>query len=70
MGLDLGVEWYRDLLRAKLVSLRIPKRLLLAYKAKSQQRDAALEEAVRQYEATRQERRGSPGAEGRKDHTG
>jgi len=70
MGLDLGVEWYRDLLRAKLVSLRIPKRLLLAYKAKSQQRDAALEEAVRQYEATRQERRGSPGAEGRKDHAG
>jgi hypothetical protein len=67
-GLDLGVEWYRDLLRAKLVSLRIPKRLLLAYKAKAQQRDAALEEAIRQYEATRQERRGSHGAEGRKDY--
>ncbi len=30
MGLD--VEWYRDVLRAKLVSIRLPKRLLLAYK--------------------------------------
>ena len=30
-GLDLDVSWYRDILRAKLVSLRIPKRLLLAY---------------------------------------
>jgi hypothetical protein len=31
-GLDLGVEWYRDVLRAKLVSLRLPRRLLIAYK--------------------------------------
>jgi hypothetical protein len=30
--LGLGVAWYRDVLRAKLVSLRIPKRLLLAYR--------------------------------------
>jgi hypothetical protein len=34
-GLDLGVEWYRDVLRAKLVSIRLPKRLLLEYKAQS-----------------------------------
>lgn len=31
-GLDLDAAWYRDVLRAKLVSLRLPKRLLLAYK--------------------------------------
>ena len=31
-GLGLPVEWYRDMLRAKLVSLRIPKRLLSSYK--------------------------------------
>jgi hypothetical protein len=31
-GLDLDVEWYRDILRAKLVSIRLPKRLLVAYK--------------------------------------
>jgi hypothetical protein len=31
-GLDLGIEWYRDVLRAKLVSLRLPRRLLIAYK--------------------------------------
>jgi hypothetical protein len=31
-GLNLGVDWYRDILRAKLVSLRIPKRLLIAYR--------------------------------------
>ncbi|MBI3303141.1 MAG: hypothetical protein HYZ72_13830 [Deltaproteobacteria bacterium] len=31
-GLGLDVEWYRDVLRAKLVSLRLPKRLLIAYK--------------------------------------
>ena len=31
-GLDLDVSWYRDILRSKLVSLRIPKRLLLAYR--------------------------------------
>ncbi len=33
-GLGLDVEWYRDVLRAKLVSLRLPKRLILAYKEK------------------------------------
>jgi hypothetical protein len=31
-GLALSVEWYRDVLRAKLVSLRLPRRLLIAYK--------------------------------------
>ena len=31
-GLGLNVDWYRDVLRAKLVSLRLPKRLLIAYK--------------------------------------
>jgi hypothetical protein len=34
IGLDLGIEWYRDVLRAKLVSLRLPKRLLVTYKEK------------------------------------
>lgn len=33
-GLGLGIDWYRDVLRAKLVSLRLPKRLLVAYKEK------------------------------------
>jgi hypothetical protein len=33
-GLGLGVDWYRDVLRAKLVSLRLPRRLLLEYKAR------------------------------------
>ena len=31
-GLNLPVEWYRDMLRAKLVSIRLPKRLLTAYR--------------------------------------
>jgi hypothetical protein len=30
--LELDTAWYRDILRAKLVSMRIPKRLLLAYR--------------------------------------
>jgi len=34
LGMDLSVEWYRDVLRAKLVSLRLPKRLLMEYKEK------------------------------------
>lgn len=34
IGLGLGPEWYRDVLRAKLVSLRIPKRLLIEYRDK------------------------------------
>lgn len=33
-GLGLGVDWYRDVLRAKLVSVRFPKRLLVEYKEK------------------------------------
>ncbi len=31
-GLGLDIEWYRDVLRAKLVSIRLPRRLLLTYK--------------------------------------
>jgi hypothetical protein len=31
-GLGLSAAWYRDVLRAKLVSLRLPRRLLLEYK--------------------------------------
>ncbi|MGC1717745.1 MAG: hypothetical protein WA746_02045, partial [Isosphaeraceae bacterium] len=31
-GLGLGVAWYRDVLRAKMVSVRLPRRLLLEYK--------------------------------------
>jgi hypothetical protein len=33
-GLNLGVEWYRDVLRAKLVTLRLPKRLLVEYQTR------------------------------------
>jgi hypothetical protein len=36
MGLSVG--WYRDVLRAKLVSLRLPRRILLEYKEKVMQR--------------------------------
>jgi hypothetical protein len=42
-GLDLSVGWYRDVLRAKLVSLRLPRRLLLEYKAKLSQHMTELE---------------------------
>lgn len=35
LGLGLDAAWYRDVLRAKLVSLRLPKRLLLTYKERS-----------------------------------
>ena len=31
-GLGLGIAWYRDVLRAKMVSLRLPRRLLVEYK--------------------------------------
>ncbi len=31
-GLDLDTAWYRDILGAKLVSIRIPRRLLLTYR--------------------------------------
>lgn len=34
-GLGLNVDWYRDVLRAKLVSIKLPKRLLVEYKEKS-----------------------------------
>jgi hypothetical protein len=34
ISLDLGIEWYRDVLQAKLVSLRLPRRLLIYYKEK------------------------------------
>ena len=33
-GLGLDVDWYRDMLRAKLVSIKLPKRLLVEYKEK------------------------------------
>jgi hypothetical protein len=33
-GLGLSVDWYRDVLRAKLVSLRLPRRLLVEYKTR------------------------------------
>ena len=42
-GLDLSVEWYRDVLRAKLVSMRLPKRLLIEYKKKILDRNKALD---------------------------
>jgi hypothetical protein len=48
-GVDLGVDWYRDILRAKLVSLRMPKRLLIAY------RDECFR-VIRQFEETFQRR--------------
>ena len=34
-GLRLDVNWYRDILRAKFVSLRIPKRLVVTYREKA-----------------------------------
>ncbi|MGO9470693.1 MAG: hypothetical protein ACLQIB_31360 [Isosphaeraceae bacterium] len=34
LGLGLSVTWYRDVLRAKLVSLRLPRRLLVEFKEK------------------------------------
>ena len=33
-GLGLDAAWYRDVLRAKLVSLRLPERLLITYRDK------------------------------------
>ena len=32
--MGLSVDWYRDVLRAKLVSLRLPRRLLVEYKTR------------------------------------
>jgi hypothetical protein len=45
-GTDLGLDvaWYRDVLRAKLVSLRIPKRLLLAYREQVLERIRGIED--------------------------
>jgi len=42
-GLGLSIDWYRDVLRAKFVSLRLPRRLLLEFKAKRSARIAELE---------------------------
>ena len=36
-GLGLDVAWYRDVLRSKLVSIRLPERLLVAYRDKVKQ---------------------------------
>ncbi|HRQ42589.1 MAG TPA: hypothetical protein PLD25_32130 [Chloroflexota bacterium] len=47
-GLDLGIEWYRDVLRARLVSLRLPKRLLIAYKEQTLARFEELERLLKQ----------------------
>jgi len=46
-GLGLGVGWYRDVLRAKLVSLRLPRCLILEYKAKLSQRMEEMEDAFK-----------------------
>jgi hypothetical protein len=43
-GLGLDVAWYRDVLRAKLVSIKLPKRLLIVYKEKMIERDRKLGE--------------------------
>ena len=43
-GLGLDVDWYRDILRAKLVSLRIPKRLITAYRDKLLEENRKFEE--------------------------
>lgn len=43
-GLGLDVDWYRDVLRAKLVSIKLPKRLLIAYKDKMIEREQKFEE--------------------------
>jgi len=47
--LGLNVGWYRDVLRAKLVSLRLPRRLLLDYKAKLSKRREELELALGEF---------------------
>jgi hypothetical protein len=45
-GLGLPADWYRDILRAKLVSLRIPRRLLEAYREHVVTREAELREQL------------------------
>ncbi|MDQ3009402.1 MAG: hypothetical protein M3X11_01660 [Acidobacteriota bacterium] len=42
-GLGLSADWYRDVLRAKVVSLQLPKRLLLEYKSKLSDRRSRFE---------------------------
>lgn len=51
-GLGLDVDWYRDVLRSKLVSIKLPKRLLIAYKDKMIERDRKFEEEFEQIEGT------------------
>jgi hypothetical protein len=46
-GLDLDVGWYRDVLRAKLVSIRLPRRLLVAYKERVLARIGELEAGLK-----------------------
>lgn len=45
-GLGLGVDWYRDVLRAKLISIRLPRRLILEYKSKLDARGEESERAI------------------------
>lgn len=45
-GLGLNPGWYRDILRAKLVSLRIPKRLLLAYREQVLEKSGRLKRGI------------------------
>jgi hypothetical protein len=56
-GLELGVEWYRDVLRAKLVSLRLPKRLLLAYKEKALEEIKQAEARIEQWQREHPQRK-------------
>lgn len=50
-GLDLDAGWYRDVLRAKLVSIRLPRRLLITYK---EQLLARLQELEEEFESSDQ----------------
>ena len=50
-GLDLDAGWYCDMLRAKLVSLRLPKRLLIAYRDQVLAGIEAWEREIRQSSA-------------------
>jgi hypothetical protein len=51
IGLDLDAGWYRDILRAKLVSLRLPERLLIAYRDQVLARIQAWESEIAQQSA-------------------
>ena len=50
-GLGLNAAWYRDILRAKLVSLRLPERLLIAYRDQLLARIQAWESEIGQQSA-------------------